>query len=97
MPNFFSFQLKYKTSKDIGKCDPYSVMSPIETDSDVGLVVNDFKEAMINMFKEFRKIVMTISQQLGNFNRETNYKRKPNRNSRIEENKNKKSTRLIQQ
>lgn len=40
------------------------------------------------MFKELKQVVMLIRQQMGNFNREKNYKIKPNRNSRVEKNKN---------
>ena len=40
------------------------------------------------MFKELKQVAMLISQQMGNFNREKNYKIKPNRNSRVEKNKN---------
>lgn len=40
------------------------------------------------MFKELKQVVMLISQQMGNFKREKNYKIKPNRNSRVEKNKN---------
>ena len=70
----------------------------LNIDTDVGLAVKDFKEATINMFKELKQVVMMISQQMGNFNRETNYKRKANRNSRVEKNKDKskKFTRLTQ-
>ena len=40
------------------------------------------------MFKKLKQVVMQISQQMGNFNRKKNYKRKPNRNSRAVKNKN---------
>lgn len=38
------------------------------------------------MFKELKQVVMLISQQMEYFNREENYKRKPNRNPRVEKN-----------
>ena len=56
--------------------------------TDIGLAVKDFKETIKYMFKKLKQVVMQISQQMGNFNRKKNYKRKPNRNSRAEKNKN---------
>ena len=54
--------------------------------TDIGLAVKNYKETIKYMFKELKQVVMLISQQMEYFNREENYKRKPNRNPRVEKN-----------
>lgn len=79
------------------------LMAPIEIGSVQAqmfdLVFKDFKEAISKMFKELKQIVMMASQQIGNFSRETNDKRKPYGNFTVEnkKNENKEFTRLTQQ
>lgn len=40
----------------------------------LNLVVKDLKEVIINMIKESKKVIMIISQHIGNFNKEENFK-----------------------
>lgn len=40
----------------------------------LNLVVKDLKEVIINMIKESKKVIMIISQNIGNFNKEESFK-----------------------